>query len=141
MSKSSVRSIKEPKISTKLVQNAKDLGKLAGGKGKAQRVLMPFSYKDAMDSAGKLYVIRAIAGKRRGLVATTKIAKGIRILSYFHSSARHFRYSGIRNPRRKRDRETQQGSATGFLRSGKRLRRCLQQTSRYYQNERAHTRL
>lgn len=34
-----------------------------------------------MQSAGKLYVIRAILGKGRGLVVTTKIAKGTCILS------------------------------------------------------------
>lgn len=34
-----------------------------------------------MESTGKLYAIRAIAGKGKGLVATTRIAKGTRLLS------------------------------------------------------------
>ena len=37
--------------------------------------------KDAVEPAGKPYAIRAIAGKGKGLVATTKIEKGTRILS------------------------------------------------------------
>ncbi|OCK83188.1 SET domain-containing protein [Lepidopterella palustris CBS 459.81] len=36
---------------------------------------------DVVESAGKLYAIRAIAGKGKGLVATTRIAKGTRLLS------------------------------------------------------------
>ena len=83
MSESSIRSIEEPKIPRKLAQNASDTRKLAGSTGEAQRVLVPSSNKDAMEFAGKLYVIRAIAGKGRGLVATTNIAKGTRILSEF----------------------------------------------------------
>lgn len=50
---------------------------------------------------------------------------------YFHSSARHLQYPGIRRHRRKGDRQTWQGWATGFLRSGKHLRGCPQQTSGY----------
>jgi hypothetical protein len=37
--------------------------------------------KEAVQSAGRLYAITTIAGKGKGLVATTKIAKGTRILS------------------------------------------------------------
>lgn len=37
--------------------------------------------KDVVESAGKLYAIRSIAGKGKGLVATTRIEKGTRLLS------------------------------------------------------------
>jgi len=50
------------------------------GEAEEAQELAAFPGKE-IDSAGKFYTTKAIAGKGKGLVATTKIPKGTRILS------------------------------------------------------------
>lgn len=79
ISKSSHPLTKEPEVIAKLSRNLL-VCDIAANQVKEIRDLATYPGKE-VESAGRLYTIRAIAGKGKGLVAMTKIVKGSRILS------------------------------------------------------------